>query len=662
MPNDMSDDKPSRFPGTADAFAPLEAIRTSLEKLQFGLEDILEFGGVIASRQARNVIDKINGFAPSVTFLGQSGTGKTSLVNAFVGMPGLLPCGDGDGTLAVTEIHLGPVRRRKTSVARFTLISEDDLDNLAERALRFSTPSERDEVTKDLQDHIVRWREDGKARFGDDFDTLLGECHVHDSFDTDLIARYVSSARREGGRGTDSENFARLTRRAELDLSTPDLPRGMVVCDTPGMGDGCQISEQMALQAMAESQFCVIVLTMDRPISAADVALIRLVAQTHPRDMLVFVNRMDEPADAGRLADLEAGIRARLVAENVTADMPILFGSAALATQALSDTATLPAATTAGLARWSASQPAAAEAKGCELLWLASGLHALQHAIATRFAEGSGQALLKKLVEDTRYILDSFEHPAEVRTLRAEPKTVDEAALRADFLALKSEVLADFDDCIARHQIRLAARVARVSAQFVSHAQKADGARFATANPFEMKRITTGLLRLGLRISCLVFGTAMGRDLEALLVSTQGRIQELYQKHFDIAGSETSITLPAPVRMTLPAVMGRAILLDLPPRPWWRRLPYGILRAAAPDARQLSALQEETDALAANVRKQFEPEFIERNRRMIAQFLTDQERIILALCGIGNIGAQPAIRTIRPTRNITSRHTRFAAE
>jgi len=59
--------------------------------LEEALEDIKSFGGPEAAKKADRLIKSVHDFEPSITMIGQIKAGKTSLVNAMVGMPDLLP-------------------------------------------------------------------------------------------------------------------------------------------------------------------------------------------------------------------------------------------------------------------------------------------------------------------------------------------------------------------------------------------------------------------------------------------------------------------------------------------------------------------------------------------------------------------------------------------
>jgi hypothetical protein len=88
-----------------------------LRTVDEALEQLLKVGDADAEPAIRDLRRQIRAFEPSVTMIGQVKAGKTSLVNAMVGRPGLLPADINPWTSVITSLHVSP-RIREDRAAR----------------------------------------------------------------------------------------------------------------------------------------------------------------------------------------------------------------------------------------------------------------------------------------------------------------------------------------------------------------------------------------------------------------------------------------------------------------------------------------------------------------------------------------------------------------
>ncbi|MES0863684.1 hypothetical protein ABLN87_15135 [Ruegeria sp. SCPT10] len=77
----------------------------------------------------------LENFLPEITFIGQIKSGKTSIVNAMVGKPGLLLSDVNLWTSVVTSLHLN-VEDSGNCVTEFQLLDADEWDKLIQNSGR----------------------------------------------------------------------------------------------------------------------------------------------------------------------------------------------------------------------------------------------------------------------------------------------------------------------------------------------------------------------------------------------------------------------------------------------------------------------------------------------------------------------------------------------
>jgi hypothetical protein len=128
---------------------PLEEVREDLEDLHDTIEDLNAISDNKAARQAQRMAMELDAFAPAVTFIGQIKSGKTTLVNAVAGRPGLLPADVNPWTSVVTSVHLDHVRGADDPVASFQFFDEGEWDHLIEKGGRIGELSERTGADKE---------------------------------------------------------------------------------------------------------------------------------------------------------------------------------------------------------------------------------------------------------------------------------------------------------------------------------------------------------------------------------------------------------------------------------------------------------------------------------------------------------------------------------
>jgi len=250
--------------------------------------------------QTRRLEEKIDAFEPAVTLIGQIKAGKTALLNSMLGTPGFLPSDVNPWTSVVTSLHLNARNRPKDTRALFRFFDEEEWDRLVSTGGRLGELAQRvgfEDEYEEIRQQIDHVREKSRTRLGKRFEMLLGTSHRYDELNPDLINRYVCHGGWTGEPDQSQGQFADITKIADLYLDLPGYPNGLCLRDTPGVNDTFMMREQITINAIRDSRLCIVVLSAHQALSTMDMALLRLIASVDARDVVVFVNRIDELDD-----------------------------------------------------------------------------------------------------------------------------------------------------------------------------------------------------------------------------------------------------------------------------------------------------------------------------------------------------------------------------
>ena len=162
------------------------------------------------------------------------------------------------------------------------------------------------------------------------------------------------------------------------------------------MNDTFLMREQVTIGAVRDSRICVMVLSANQALTTVDMGLIRLISNLQSRDVIIFVNRIDELADpAAQVPEIEASIRATLAKHRGPADARILFGSGYWANKVLGETVEdIPPASAERLMNWARARATDVRpgSNSAEMVWQLSGLSALNRTISERHRRLAGRA------------------------------------------------------------------------------------------------------------------------------------------------------------------------------------------------------------------------------------------------------------------------------
>ena len=98
-------------PGNPEGFGELEACWDGLNRIRAALADLSADAAPTLRAELERIVERIDAFEPSVSILGQVKAGKSTLLNAMLGQPGLLPSDVNPWTSVITNVHLNSPRR-----------------------------------------------------------------------------------------------------------------------------------------------------------------------------------------------------------------------------------------------------------------------------------------------------------------------------------------------------------------------------------------------------------------------------------------------------------------------------------------------------------------------------------------------------------------------
>lgn len=555
--------------------------------LEVAIDRLEEVAGQETRKPLQRLKKDLATFEPRVTVLGQVKAGKTALINAIAGWADLLPSDVNPWTSVVTSLHLTPAAERGETGACFRFMTEDEWDRLTNKGGRIGELANRagaeGELSK-IQEQIDQMRASSKARLGRNFELLMGQKHEYSYFDKNLLERYIclgddfdvdthDAMTEEQGR------FADITRSAELYLKCQTVPFRMCIRDTPGVNDTFMMREMVTIQALRDSRICVVVLSATQALTTVDMALLRMISNLKSRDVIIFVNRIDElPDPASQMVEIEASIRATLEANNSPKDAKIVFGSAYWANMVLTgELGGMHEASAKALASLtkSALGTTTIEQRPLDVIWEMSGLPQLMALVSQKVVSGLGAPFLAKIAASATSIATS---QVAAQTVQVEGNRF------ADDMSME-DIRAEFDRIAERRIEELNANLSQV---FDSYCDRAD-----RAHSNFIDRATHSLLvhlenygdehvweydPTGLRMLLRSAYSAMGKQARTSAEETYEQAVKdtahlLYQG-FGPAVEGIQIAVPEVPHIPSPVSLAQTIALDFNDSwwaMWWRR-------------------------------------------------------------------------------------------
>lgn len=601
--------------------------------------------------QARKLRRQIRDFEPGVTFIGQVKAGKTTLVNAMVGWADLLPADVNPWTSVVTSLHLMPGTPESERRSSFRFFSDEEWDGLIRQGGRVGELAARagaeDEMAK-VRQQLDEMRAKSKARLGRKFHLLLGQTHDYDSFDQELIERYVCLGDDfwDEGQGTwtldrfsetrKRGRFADITKSADLWFGA-DTPLGLCIQDTPGVNDTFMIREQITINALRDSRLCVMVLSAAQALSAVDLGLIRLISNVKSREIIIFVNRIDELSDPVRdVPEIRRSIESTLRRFHGPTDAQILFGSGHWAAHAAAGSVDLLGADSAeALIAWTEAHldDDLAQQDPMEIIWTMSGVPALGQAIAERIAQDSGAALeaaAATALDNLRTGLSAQEAQRDADTFEASGCRMAPGEIAERFTQIERQAYTALEQKLHGVQENFSARTENARRTFLARASASLSDHLEAQGDSQVWTYDPAGLRMLLRTAYQVFVQGAGKAGQEVLDQAADEIDTVFRSAFDLADNAPAIA-PPPLPSALPPVaLGQTIALDLRGSWWsrfWRR--RRGFQALADDFALL--IHEETGPVVDALRHDCADPYVEALRSALADFVHAQRDIVLGL-------------------------------
>lgn len=564
---------------------PLVDFAERAKRLDASLKVLERVAGEAATQSVARLRQELAQFEPAITILGQVKSGKTTLVNALAGWSDLLPSDVNPWTSVVTSLHLIPGTHRREVGARFQLMKEDEWDRLLSKGGRLGELAQRADSSGELEkirQQIEAMREKSRRRLGKKFEMLLGQEHEYGYFDRNLLERYVclgddflDDAADDGKQGW----FADITRSADLYLHSRSVPLPMCLRDTPGVNDTFLMREQVTIGAVRDAKVCVVVLSAHQALTSTDLGLIRLISNLNARDVIIFVNRIDELQDpAAQVAEIEQSIRDTLARHQGPADAEIIFGSAYWAGKVLSEEIDdLPPASSAALVNWAeaAARDSDVELPPNEMVWRLSGLPALNRAMARHIVSTLGHAHLRKVASAALTVAGSLKAAATVRVSGTGPTaSFDRAELGRRFDALSAFHRNAFAEDLKATTATYHDRIDRVHASFLERATHSLVKHLENYGEHEVWEYDPAGLRMVLKSAYSVYATRSQAAAEARFRAAVEDVAELLFTAFGEAVEGIELALPEAPDAPAPISLAQTIVLDFKDgwwRSWWRR-------------------------------------------------------------------------------------------
>ena len=572
--------------------------------LNIGLEPMIDFARqskrLAAALQALKIVagdgaapaiarlrQDLDQFEPAITILGQVKSGKTTLVNALAGWSDLLPADVNPWTSVVTSLHLIPGQDRREVGARFQLMKEDEWDRLLKKGGRLGELAQRADAGGEMEkirEQIEAMREKSRKRLGKKFELLLGQEHEYGYFDRNLLERYVclgdnflddAAVEDEGKQGW----FADITRSADLYLHCRNLPFQMCVRDTPGVNDTFLMREQVTIGAVRDSRVCVVVLSAHQALTSTDLGLIRLISNLRSRDVIIFVNRVDELQDpATQVVEIEQSIRSTLARHQGPADAEIIFGSAHWANKVLSEQIDdITPASAASLVNWAevAISDKDLDLPPAEMVWQLSGMPKLNRAISEHMVSSLGLAHLRKTASAALTIAGSLKAANTVLVSgESFDKPLDLATVRRDFHDLAAMHLTGLSDDLGAATATFHDRIDRVHASFLERATHSLVKHLEDNGEDDVWQYDPAGLRMVLKSTYLVFAARAQCLARARFKAAVQDVAELLFTSFGEAVEGIELALPEAPDAPAPVALAQTIVLDFKDgwwQSWWRR-------------------------------------------------------------------------------------------
>ena len=630
-------------PGLPSAFHSLANLADRLAKRDKQLSDICQSQDRSIASSAKKLRRQLREFEPSITMIGQVKAGKTTLVNAMAGWQDLLPADVNPWTSVVTSLHMQPNMKEDERRSSFRFFSNEEWDHLIRQGGRVGEIASRAGAAEELEKvrrQLDEMREKSRERLGRRFQMLLGQSHDYDCFDETLIQRYVCLGDdfwEDADGSPDQGRFADITKSADLWFAKPDLPVGLCIQDTPGVNDTFMIREQITINALRGSRLCVMVLSAQQALSSVDLGLIRLISNVKSRDIIIFVNRIDELDDPAReVPEIRQSIRDTLRKFDGPTEAEIVFGSGYWASHAVAGTCSqLGEGSAEALLSWAESELDAGltNMSPHEAIWNLSGLPALGQAISDRIEKGVGAKLehsIDTAIGNLNTSLVAYTSIADIKSGATNGCALSSVEIDREFETIEKQAFATLDTKLSQTENTFLSRIENARQTFLSRATSSLIKHLDHYGDGEVWTYDPSGLRILLRSAYQVFVRGASKAGQDVFETAADEISALYQSAFELHGENPRIAPPPLPTAHPPVALGQTIALDLRgswwTRFWRRRRGY---EAFSDDFSKL--IHEETVPIVSTLREHNAEAYSEAVCSALREFIAEQREIVSGL-------------------------------
>ena len=618
----------------------IKPLNDAFNEARLALRRIIDGADKRYADRASVLMSQLDMFEPNVTLVGQVKAGKTALTNVLVGAVGLLPSDVNPWTSVVTGLHLNSRTAPKGTKAEFSFFDKDEWGRIVSTGGRLGELAERagsaDEQQR-IKEQITKMREQSKHRLGASFEMLLGKSHKYSYYDNALIERYVCMGETdENGMPVDHRQgrFADITKGAEIFIDLPEYPGAVCLRDTPGVNDTFMVREQITIRSLRGSEICLVVLSAHQALNTTDMALVRLISNFERRQIILFVNRIDElPNPAEQIPEIRNSIIETLKARNAPHDSEIVFGSAKWAATALTGSLNeLSDESQTALFDWAEANTHIAPDDPNAFLWMLSGVPDLNRAINRRIMEGSGKRLLENIrsrvanlnaeLAAERNARQSFEVTGKV--------LMSGTVMKSNVGTLSRDAQSALETTMTGLRADLRQRLEKLQGSFLRRATDALIAHLERNGEQETWHYDATGLRVLLRSAYFQFASATKKEVAAVYDNTVKSIEELYGSA--LGGTMPNLVIAAPVlpQVPPPVVVGKTIALDLSSS-WWKKF-WGKRRGIEAIAADYSNLIEsEISAIIDELERTQIADMFASITASMTEFLNDQGESLIRL-------------------------------
>ena len=552
----------------------------ALDKTRAAVAELADSPSPHLSKRSQTLKRKLDSFEPSVTLVGQVKAGKTALTNVLVGAVDLLPSDVNPWTSVVTTLHVNSRQDLGSTKAKFTFFDSDEWTSLVANGGRLGEMANRAGASEELEKiklQIEEMRAATRKRLGSSFEAMLGQVHKYGYYDRELIERYVCVGDvdlAEEDPGNKQGRFADITRAAEIYVDLPQINGTLSLRDTPGVNDTFMVREQITIKSLRGSEVCLVVLSAHQALNTTDLALVRMISNFEHRQVILFVNRIDELAKPSeQIPEINKSIIETLKANNAPVDCEIIFGSAKWAEAALTgDLEGLEGASTDTLVDWAEAIGAIKVDDAEAHTWILSGVPALMRAVNKRILEGSGKRLLDNVRAQIRNMTNELKAEENVKGPQAAmtgPK-LEAHEVRASIDKLVTSSKKTLKETTEALMADLRPRLEKAQDSFVRRATDALIAHLERFGEQDTWTYDSTGLRLLLRSAYARFAMQVTTQVRDIYTNAATEIEGLYRQSLGVNVDGFSIEAPQTPRIPPPVVLGKTIALDLNSN-WWRK-------------------------------------------------------------------------------------------